>query len=558
MSCLDLYEQLGMSPGQADVFDSRGHINSGRDGLDVSKQKYANDRRFGSLAEAMEGADVFVGLSKGGLVEPEMVAGMAANPIVFALANPEPEIGYEEAMDVRNDLIMATGRSDHPNQVNNVLGFPFIFRGALDVRATAINDAMKLAAVHAIAELAKENVPDEVSEAYGNQSFVFGKDLIIPKPLDPRLITYVAPAVAKAAIESGVAQKNIKDWDAYEKDLLDRIGYDTGFARTIADRAKKAPKRVVFAEADHYRVLKAAEQALEEGIAQPILLGRRSVIEGLIEEHSLELEGVEVINPRADEEYERRCEFGAEFFQLRMRHGLTAREGERLMRQRNYYGAMMVRKGMADALISGLTRTYPSVIRPALQVIGKAEGVDKVAGMYILETKRGPMFFADTTVNLNPSAEEIVSITLLAAKAVRNLRIVPRIALLSYSNFGSAGGVDAEKMAAAARILKERHPDLIVDGEIQANFALNDELLSESFPFSTLHNKRVNTLIFPNLAAGNIAYKLLQEMAGVEVQGPVLLGMRQSFHVLQMGSSVREIHDMVRLAVVDAQIKSQG
>jgi len=465
MSCLDLYEQLGMSPGQADVFDSRGHINSGRDGLDVSKQKYANDRRFGSLAEAMEGADVFVGLSKGGLVEPEMVAGMAANPIVFALANPEPEIGYEEAMDVRNDLIMATGRSDHPNQVNNVLGFPFIFRGALDVRATAINDAMKLAAVHAIAELAKENVPDEVSEAYGNQSFVFGKDLIIPKPLDPRLITYVAPAVAKAAIESGVAQKNIKDWDAYEKDLLDRIGYDTGFARTIADRAKKAPKRVVFAEADHYRVLKAAEQALEEGIAQPILLGRRSVIEGLIEEHSLELEGVEVINPRADEEYERRCEFGAEFFQLRMRHGLTAREGERLMRQRNYYGAMMVRKGMADALISGLTRTYPSVIRPALQVIGKAEGVDKVAGMYILETKRGPMFFADTTVNLNPSAEEIVSITLLAAKAVRNLRIVPRIALLSYSNFGSAGGVDAEKMAAAARILKERHPDLIVDGD---------------------------------------------------------------------------------------------
>ena len=558
MSCLDLYEQLGMSPGQADVFDSRGHINSSRDGLDVSKQKYANDRRFVSLAEAMEGADVFLGLSKGGLVEAKMVAGMAENPIVFALANPEPEIGYEEAMEVRDDLIMATGRSDHPNQVNNVLGFPFIFRGALDVRATAINGAMKLAAVRAIAELAKENVPDEVSEAYGNQSFVFGKDLIIPKPLDPRLITYVAPAVAKAAMDSGVAQNNIKDWEAYEKDLLDRIGYDTGFARTIAARAKKAPKRVVFAEADHYRVLKAAEQALEEGIAQPILLGRRSVIEGLIEEHSLELEGVEVINPRADDVYERRCEFGAEFFQLRMRHGLTAREGERLMRQRNYYGAMMVRKGMADALISGLTRTYPSVIRPALQVIGKAEGVDKVAGMYILETKRGPMFFADTTVNLNPSAEEIVSITLLAAKAVRNLRIVPRIALLSYSNFGSAGGVDAQKMAEAARILKERHPDLIVDGEIQANFALNDELLSESFPFSTLHNKRVNTLIFPNLASGNIAYKLLQEMAGVEVQGPVLLGMRQSFHVLQMGSSVREIHDMVRLAVVDAQIKNQG
>ena len=487
-----------------------------------------------------------------------MVAGMAKNPIVFALANPEPEIGYDAAMEVRDDIIMATGRSDHPNQVNNVLGFPFIFRGALDVRATAINDAMKLAAVRAIADLAKENVPDEVSEAYGNQSFVFGRDLIIPKPLDPRLITYVAPAVARAAIESGVAQHEIKDWDAYRKTLLDRIGYDTGFARTIADRAKKSPKRVVFAEADHYRVLKAAEQALEEGIAQPILLGRRSVIEGLIEEHSLELNGVEVINPRSDEEFERRKEFGEEFFQLRMRHGLTAREGERLMRQRNYYGAMMVRTGRADALISGLTRTYPSVIRPALQVIGKSDEVDKVAGMYILETKRGPMFFADTSVNVNPTAEEIASIAALTAQAVRNLRIVPRIALLSYSNFGSAGGVDAKKMAEAARILKERHPDLIVDGEIQANFALNDELLSESFPFSTLHNKRVNTLIFPNLAAGNIAYKLLQEMAGVEVQGPVLLGMRQSFHVLQMGSSVREIHDMVRLAVVDAQIKSNA
>ena len=558
MSCLDLYEQLGMSANQVDVFDSKGHINTGREGLDASKQRYANNRRFDSLEAAMKDADVFLGLSKGGLVEPAMVAGMAKNPIVFALANPEPEIGYDAAMEVRDDIIMATGRSDHPNQVNNVLGFPFIFRGALDVRATAINDAMKLAAVRAIADLAKENVPDEVSEAYGNQSFVFGRDLIIPKPLDPRLITYVAPAVARAAIESGVAQYEIKDWDAYRKTLLDRIGYDTGFARTIADRAKKSPKRVVFAEADHYRVLKAAEQALEEGIAQPILLGRRSVIEGLIEEHSLELNGVEVINPRSDEEFERRKAFGEEFFQLRMRHGLTAREGERLMRQRNYYGAMMVRTGRADALISGLTRTYPSVIRPALQVIGKSDEVDKVAGMYILETKRGPMFFADTSVNVNPTAEEIASIAALTAQAVRNLRIVPRIALLSYSNFGSAGGVDAKKMAEAARILKERHPDLIVDGEIQANFALNDELLSESFPFSTLHNKRVNTLIFPNLAAGNIAYKLLQEMAGVEVQGPVLLGMRQSFHVLQMGSSVREIHDMVRLAVVDAQIKSNA
>jgi malate dehydrogenase (oxaloacetate-decarboxylating)(NADP+) len=497
-----------------------------------------------------------LGLSKGGVVNGSMIKGMAENPIVFALANPDPEIPYDEAMAVRDDIIMATGRSDHPNQVNNVLGFPFIFRGALDVRATGINDAMKLAAVRAIAELAKENVPDEVAEAYGHQSFVFGRELIIPKPLDPRLISYIAPAVAKAAMDSGIAKAPIHDWEAYNQELLERLGHDSGFSRTIAERAKKSPKRVVFAEADHYRVLKAAEQTAEEGIALPILLGRRSVIEGLIEEHSLELPDVEIINPRSDDEFDRRQEFGAAFFQRRKRPGLTAREGERLMRQRNYFGAMLVQTGYADALISGLTRTYPSVIRPALQVIGKADGVDKVAGMYILETKRGPMFFADTTVNVNPTAEEIVSIAVLTADAVRKLRIVPRIALLSYSNFGSAGGVDAEKMAEAAVILKERHPDLIVDGEIQANFALNGDLLSESFPFSSLHNKRVNTLIFPNLSAGNIAYKLLQEMAGIEVQGPVLLGMRKSFHILQMGSSVREIHDMVRLAVVDAQIKN--
>ena len=556
MSCIDLYERLGMGVHQVDVFDSKGHIHAGREGLDESKQKYAGERYFEDIGAALLGADVFLGLSKGGLITADMVKGMADNPIVFALANPDPEIGYELAMGVRPDIIMATGRSDHPNQVNNVLGFPFIFRGALDVRATGINDAMKLAAVRAIAELAKENVPDEVAEAYGHQSFVFGRDLIIPKPLDPRLITYIAPAVARAAMESGVAQEPIGDWDAYEKELLDRLGYDSGFSRTIAERARKSPKRVVFAEAEEYRVLKAAEQAYEEGIAQPILLGRRSVIEGVIEEHKLELPDVEIINPRSNEMLQRRQTFGSELFQLRMRHGLTSREGERLMRQRNYFGAMMVRTGLADALISGLTRTYPSVIRPALQVIGKADGVDKVAGMYILETKRGPMFFADTTVNVNPTAEEIAAITVLTADAVRKLRIVPRIALLSYSNFGSAEGADAKKMAAAARILKDNHPDLIVDGEIQANFALNSDLLSESFPFSTLHNKRVNTLIFPNLSAGNIAYKLLQEMAGIEAQGPVLLGMRKSFHILQMGSSVREIHDMVRLAVVDSQTKN--
>ena len=557
MSCVDIYEQLGLRRENVAMFDSKGHIHAGREGLDETKARYATEEAFDSIGDALKGADVFLGLSKGGLVSAEMVQTMADNPIVFALANPDPEIPYDEACAARPDIIMATGRSDHPNQVNNVLGFPYIFRGALDVRATGINDAMKLAAVRAIAELAKENVPDEVAEAYGNTSFVFGRDLIIPKPLDPRLITTVAPAVARAAMESGVAQQPIEDWAGYESQLRARLGQDNAFLRTLADRARKSPKRVVFAEADHYKVLKAAEQAVEEGIAEPILLGRRSVIEALIDEHKLELNGVTIINPRSDEERDRRHAYAEVFFEKRKRKGLTIKEAERYMRQRNYFGAMLVNSGEADALISGLTRTYPSVIRPALQVIGKAKGVEKVAGMYILETKRGPMFFADTTVNMDPTAEEIVAIAVLTAQAVRRLRIVPRMALLSYSNFGSAKGAGAEKMARAAAILKECHPDLIVDGEIQANFALNDELLSESFPFSTLHNRQVNTLIFPNLSAGNIAYKLLQEMGGIQAQGPVLLGMRKSFHVLQMGSSVREILDMVRLSVVDAAAKDE-
>lgn len=451
---------------------------------------------------------------------------------------------------------MATGRSDHPNQVNNVLGFPFIFRGALDVRATAINDEMKLAAVRAIADLAKATVPDEVSEAYDEQSLVFGRHLIIPKPLDPRLISAIAPAVAKAAIASGVAKKPIEDWVAYEQSLLERLGQATNFSRSLSNRAIKSPKRVVFAEAEHYKVLKAAEQAVDEGIAHPILIGRKKRIDAIIEEHQLQLSTATIIDPRSKDEAERRERFGKILHEKRMRHGLTAIEAERNMRQRNYFGAMLVESGEADALVSGLTRNYPNVIRPALEVIGKADGVNKVAGMYIMQTKSGPMFFADTTVNVNPTAEEIVEITLLMAEAVRRLRIVPRIALLSYSNFGSSKGADAVKMSEAVKILHRDHPDLIVDGEIQANYAINSEMLSETFPFSTLHQRRVNTLIFPNLSAGNISYKLLKEMGGIEAQGPVLLGMKKSVHILQMGSSAKEIVDMVRLAVVDAQNKS--
>ncbi len=556
MSCLDLYMQLGLTLENITVFDSSGHVHVGRKDLGERKKLFASKKKYESLSEAMKGADVFLGLSKGGLVNGDMIKGMAENPIVFALANPDPEISYLEAVEARHDLIMATGRSDNPNQVNNVLGFPFIFRGALDVRATSINDEMKLAAVRAIAKLAKETVPDEVSVAYDEKSLVFGRDLIIPKPLDPRLITAIAPAVAKAAMDSGVAKEPISDWAEYERNLLSRLGQATSFSRSISERASKNPKRVVFAEAEHYKVLKAAEQAVQEGIAHPILIGREEKIDKLISENNLALSSATIIDPRSSDEKERRQRFGIILHEKRMRHGLTAIEAERAMRQRNYFGAMMVESGEADALVSGLTRNYPNVIRPALQVIGKAEGVRKVAGMYIMQTKQGPMFFADTTVTVNPTVDEIVEITLLMAEAVRRLRIVPRIALLSYSNFGSSKGEDADKMAEAARILHRNHPDLIVDGEIQANYAINQDLLSESFPFSVLHQRRVNTLIFPNLSAGNISYKLLKEMGGIEAQGPVLLGMKKSVHILQMGSSAKEIVDMVRLAVVDAQNKS--
>jgi len=558
MSCLDLYIQLGLSLENIAVFDSRGHVHVGREGLGESKQRFATEKSYDSLADAMKGADVFLGLSKGGLVSADMIKEMGSDPIVFALANPDPEIPYKEAIEAREDIIMATGRSDHPNQVNNVLGFPFIFRGALDVRATGINDAMKLAAVKAIANLAKETVPDEVSEAYDEQSLFFGRHLIIPKPLDPRLITAIAPAVAKAAMDSGIAREPIEDWEAYNTMLLNRLGQASNFSMSLSDRASKNPKRVVFAEAEHYKVLKAAEQSVEEGIAHPILIGRKHVISKLIEDNNLELSSATIIDPRDKDHAEKRKVFGALLHEKRKRHGLTLLEAERAMRKRNYFGAMLVETGEADALVSGLTRNYPRVIRPALQVIGKAEGVSKVAGMYIMQTHQGPMFFADTTVNVNPTAEEIVDITLLMAEAVKRLRIVPRIALLSYSNFGSSKGEDAEKMSTATAILHRDHPDLIVDGEIQANFAINQEMLAESFPFSELNQRKVNILIFPNLSAGNISYKLLKEMGGLEAQGPVLLGMKKSVHILQMGSSAKEIVDMVRLAVVDAQNKSQS
>ncbi|XOV65976.1 MAG: NADP-dependent malic enzyme [Fluviicola sp.] len=555
LSCARLYHALGAKLENIFMYDSKGLIREGRDNLDDSKKQFAKHKKDVAFEDAFKKADVFLGLSLGGIVSKEMIKKMAKDPIVFALANPEPEISYKDATSVRKDIIMATGRSDHPNQVNNVLGFPFIFRGALDVRATTINEEMKLAAVKAIAELAKETIPEEVIEAYGEKNISFGREQFIPKPLDPRLIYYVAPAVAKAAMDSGVAKNPIEDWEEYEMELKNRLGLDNKLLRNITEKAQRSPKRIVFAEADNIKILKAAQTSWEEGVAEPILLGRRDKIENLIEEYMIEIPGVEIIDPKSDEERERRHAFGLAFFEKRNRKGVTEFEAIQVMRERNHFGAMMVEMGDADAMITGLTRNYRELVRTAIQTVGIQKDMNKVAGMYILSTKRGPLFLADTTVNLNPTAEDIAEITSNVARTIRKFKVTPRIALLSYSNFGSSIGDDPKKMAKAVEILHEHEPNLIVDGEVQADFALNNALMQEKFSFSTLANKNVNTLIFPNLSSGNIAYKLLQEITEGEAFGPVLVGLRKSIHILQMGSSVREIINMVKIAAVDAQNK---
>jgi malate dehydrogenase (oxaloacetate-decarboxylating)(NADP+) len=555
MSCSKLYVSLGVKKAHIVMLDSKGVIRKDREGLTKEKKAFATARKIDTLGEALEGADMFLGLSRGGILSKELLKTMADDPIVFALANPDPEIAYKDAIASRADIIFATGRSDHPNQVNNVLGFPFIFRGALDVRATCINEAMKLAAVKAIAALAKEAVPEEVNEAYEEKNIVFGRDFIIPKPLDPRLITTVAPAVAKAAVDSGVAQLKIEDWELYKEELAKRLGLDNKLIKNVTEKAKRNPKRVVFAEADNYKTLKAAQIVYEEGIAKPILLGKVKKIQELVEEYQLELGDIPIIDPRSSSENKRKELFADLLFEKRKRRGITLVEARDLMRSRNYFGSAMVEVGEADALISGLTRNYASTIRPALQVIGTDDDVSKIAGMYILFTKNGPFFFADTTVNVNPSAEDIVAITALVAKIVARFKITPRIALLSYSNFGSAEGEDPLKMREATKMLHEQYPNMIVDGEIQANFALNKELRTEIFPFSELARKNTNTLIFPNLSSGNIAYKLMQEMGETEAIGPILLGMKKPVHILQLGSSVREIVNMVTIAVADVQTR---
>jgi malate dehydrogenase (oxaloacetate-decarboxylating)(NADP+) len=552
-----LYEALGANHENFLMFDRKGVLHKGRTDLDELKKQYANAKEQMTLEEAMKDADVFIGLSSGNVVSAEMVKSMAKNPIVFAMANPDPEISWDDATGARKDVIMATGRSDYPNQVNNVLGFPYIFRGALDVRATQINEAMKLAAVKALAELTRTPVPDIVNMAYNEKNITFGENYIIPKPLDPRLLATVAPAVAKAAMESGVAKYPITDWPAYITSLNKRLGLDNQVMRVIGNKARRDPKRIVFAEADNLKILKAAQIIFDDGIGYPILLGDENKIRSIASTNGIGLEDFPIFDPRSDAMEEKRNAYSEIFFKKRGRRGFNAYESKKVMKDRNYFGCMMVECGDADAMISGLAKNYPDTIRPALHTIGTEEGVKKIAGMYLMLTKRGPLFLADTTVNFNPTAEELAEITLMVAKEVRHFNIVPRIAMLSYSNFGSSNSPEAKLVAEARKIIKQKSPALIVYGEMQASVAFNKELMKENYPFCELVDTDVNTLIFPNLASGNIAYNLMKELETADAVGPILVGLKKPVHILQLGSSVRSIVNMALIAVVDAQTKSK-
>ncbi len=555
MACIQLYVALGAKYENFTLFDKDGVLHKDRKDLGDIRAKFAVKKADLTLEKAMKDADVFLGLSIGNVVTQDMVKSMAKNPIVFAMANPDPEISYEDATAVRKDIIMATGRTDYPNQVNNVLGFPYIFRGALDVRARQINEAMKLAAVKALADLAKSPVPDIVNMAYNQQSMSFGPEYIIPKPLDPRLLSTVAPAVAKAAVESGVAQKSIPNWDAYTLELNKRLGLDNQLIRAIGNKARRDPKRLVFAEADNQKILKAASILYDDGIAYPILLGDPAKINRIAEQNNIDISDIPIIDPRSDEMEAKRDFYSELFFKKRHRKGINQYESLKIMKDRNHFGCMMVETGDADAMLSGLTKNYAEAIRPALQIIGTEEGVKKIAGMYLLLTKKGPLFLADTTVNFHPTAEELADITMMVAKEVRNFNLVPRIAMLSYSNFGSSDSPEARLVAEATRILKQRNPSLIVDGEMQGSMAFNKEILRDNYPFSELVNEDVNVLMFPNLTAGNVTYNLLKEVGGADAIGPILLGLKKPVHVLQLGSTVRSIINMALVAVVDAQLK---
>ncbi len=557
ISCTKLYISMGVEPENVVMLDSKGVLNRERTELNPIKQQFVTTQKINTLEEAMKGADVFLGLSVADVVSKKMIKSMAKNPIVFAMANPNPEISYEDATSVRNDIIMATGRSDYPNQINNVLGFPFIFRGALDVRATSINEEMKIAAAKALANLAKEYVPEMVAKAYNEQNIVFGKDYIIPKPLDPRLITTVSTAVAHAAMETGIARKPIKSWAAYKRDLTSRLGIDNKLIMKIRSKAKQNPKRIVFAEANSFRILKAVQFVIREGIAKPILLGNTEKIKALIKENQLDIENVPIIDLHTSVSDEKRHQYAKILYEKRRRKGMTYSEAVEKMYNRDYYGSMMVETGEADAFISGFSRNYSSTIRPALQVIGVKEKFNHIAGMYILMSKRGSLFLADTTVNMNPTAQTLADTTVLTAAEILKFNIEPRIAMLSYSNFGAYKGKGSPvRVKEAVEILHKNHPGLLVDGEMQANYALNGKLRYSRYPFNKLGDLDANTLIFPNLSSGNITYKVLQALGPSEAIGPILMGMKKPVHILQRDSTVREIINMTAIAVIDAQKNS--
>ena len=557
ISCTRLYKALGADSSKIVMIDSKGVIRKDHPNLTAEKNEFATHRDIKTLEEAMVDADVFVGLSIADIVTPKMLKSMAANPIVFAMANPDPEIKYDLAIKSRADIIMATGRSDHPNQVNNVLGFPFIFRGALDVRATKINEAMKMAAVKALADLAKEPVPEQVNVAYDETKLQFGRDYIIPKPFDPRLIIAVPPAVAKAAMESGVALAPIKDWERYEEELLDRMGNDHKMLRLLFDRARSKPKRVIFAEADHLDVIKAAQIVFEEGVAKPILLGRKEVILELMQEIDFD-EDVEIIDPKSDDQDERRTAYAQAFWQLRKRKGVTLNDANRLMRERSYFGSMMINLGDADAMVSGYALAYPTALRPILETVGRFDGVDKVAATNLMLTPKGPIFISDTSINIDPTAKELANIAQMTNYTMKMFGVNPVIAMISYANFGSSDDPHAAKVREAVRLLHESNPDMVVDGELQVDFALNSEMLKNKFPFSKLAGRKVNALVFPNLDAANSNYKMLKEQKDVDSIGPIMLGLRKAVHIFQLGASVDEMVNMTAIAVVDAQQKEQA
>ncbi|HIE45408.1 MAG TPA: NADP-dependent malic enzyme [Flavobacteriaceae bacterium] len=556
ISCSKLYMRLGVKQENIVMLDSKGVIRADRENLNKQKQQFSTKRDLYTLEEAMVDSDVFIGLSKGGIVSSEMLKSMAKDPIVFALANPDPEIDYKTAIESRDDIIMGTGRSDHPNQVNNVLGFPFIFRGALDVRATGINEEMKMAAVHAIADLAKESVPEQVNIVYDEVNLTFGKEYIIPKPFDPRLIYTIPPAVAKAAMDSGIAKKPITNWKKYEEELIERLGSENKLVRRLHNRAKSKLKRIIFAEADHLDVLKAAQIISDEKMGIPILMGDSDIINELKEEIGFTA-NVEIIDPKTKAEKKRRNEFADKFWAKRQRKGSTLLDTQKIMRERNYFSAMMVNEGYADAMITGYSRSYSSIVKPMFELIGKEDNISRVAACNIMLTKKGPIFLADTTINIDPTAEQLIHITKMTSNLAKLFGFKPNIAMLSFSNFGSSNTKETVKITQAVKYIHKNHPNTVVDGPIQADFVFNAELMKEKFPFSKLNGKKTNVLIFPNLDSANISYKMMKELYGAESIGPIMLGFKKPVHILQLGASVDEMVNMAAIAIIDAQEKER-